>query len=240
MTLGGVFMKKHYPNFLLYITKKGDTLESIAQQFHISTEEIHQHNKIIRYHSIFPGMPLHILTKEKEEKNKDTRFMNTAFFSGEAIYNFCWYMRSCYISSLFIPNDMELSVKLSKKSLHAIFESIQNDSPFLKELETYISYLHSSSLTLATCIQKQKMEVCKNEIEVKKEKKKKYKEYLIQKYPNFESIISLLDPIDDMWQIFVFSFAGNQFEKGEDTFSKIQEKEISFYQSLTHQLFQSI
>ena len=69
-------MKKTFKNFPLYVTKKDDTIESIAKKFGCEVDDIYQFNKMIRYHNIFPGMPLHIAIPSEERvleiEKKDT------------------------------------------------------------------------------------------------------------------------------------------------------------------------
>ena len=81
-------MKKTFKNFTLYVTKKDDTIESIAKKFGCEVDDIYRFNKMIRYHNIFPGMPLHIAIPSEERvleiEKKDT-------FAPIHAYDNIWY-----------------------------------------------------------------------------------------------------------------------------------------------------
>lgn len=227
-------MKKTFKNFTLYVTKKDDTLESIAQKFNCEVDDIYRYNKLIRYHNIFPGMPLHIAIPEVEERTSNNE--NLDIFSPSFIFDNIWYYRTSLIACLYTPFSAEILIQEEKNCLHNLFSSFSNQETIKTQLESCLSYLHHSNYILAKCIEKNVMSTLKNEMERKKQKCAEYKKYLLELMTSNEwgDLIENLFNIDLKWQTFILRYATKKAKEAENLFKTILEKEISFYQTLTH------
>lgn len=226
-------MKKTFKNFTLYVTKKDDTIESIAKKFGCEVDDIYRFNKMIRYHNIFPGMPLHIAIPSEERvleiEKKDT-------FAPIHAYDNIWYYRSTLIAYLYSPFSADIIKEQEKKNLHALFSSLSNQSSNKIQLESFISYLHDSNYVLAQCIEKNAISVLKNEMERKKQKCLEYKKYLLTLHSSndWSSIVEDLLTVDMNWQTFILKYASKKAKEGETLFQQNMEKEITLYQKISH------
>ncbi len=229
----------------LYVVQPGDTIESIALKFNTTKEEIYRFNNGIRFHNIYPGIPLNIESLVNNDtpstRTSNDEIQNKFFFEPELVYQEIIYIRSSLLFSLFQPS---LATQLSQKEKGAfnnLFQSINNDSEKVLQIRQFIRFLHDSNERIAQLIATNNLTTSKTEIANKRKKITEYQEYLLtlDNSNSWKDLIAVIKECDELWQIFIFKYASKQVDQAEDTFEKIIIKEKSLYKIFGTYLFNS-
>ncbi len=227
--------------FILYVVQPGDTIESIALKFNTTKEEIYRFNNGIKYHSIYPGIPLNIesLVNKQLSTSRETPIQNKFYIDINLIYQEIIYIRSSLLFSLFQPSLSTQVIPFERKAFNNLFTSINNNSEKVLQIQQFLCYLHESNERIASLIGTNNIENSKLEIADKKKKIAEYQQYLksLDNSLTWQKLIEIIKECDGMWQIFIFKYASKQVEQAESTFAQIIEKETSLYKTLESYLF---
>ncbi len=208
---------------ILYVVKPGDSIESIALKFNTTKENILRLNNGIKYHNIYPGIPLNIesyleennITNQRHELQENNWLL--------LLYKKIIYIRSSILFSLFIPS---LKNEMNKKVKDIISEFYnqkkEKDSESL-QIEQFEHYLIGANEEIASALANNDVNKAKNLISNKKRKKKEYLEYLesLNNSSIWKNEIQLMKDIDELWLVFILKYSSKQIEEAENAFDKI-------------------
>lgn len=206
---------------ILYVVKPGDSIESIALKFNTTKENILRLNNGIKYHNIYPGIPLNIESFIDEDGSSSERNESKNNYWSLLLYKKIIYIRSSLLFSLFIPtlkNEMQKKVKDATKEC-----SFQNKDRESLQLEQFENYLIIANEEISSALGEKNVIKAKDLINNKKRKKKEYLDYLesLNNSSSWKNKIQLLKDTDELWLIFILKYSSKQIEEAENTFNQI-------------------
>lgn len=206
---------------ILYVVKPGDSIESIALKFNTTKENILRLNNGIKYHNIYPGIPLNIESFIDEDNPSSERNESKDNYWSLLLNKKIIYIRSSLLFSLFIPslkNEMQKKVKDVTKECY-----FQNKDHESLQLEQFENYLIIANEEIATALGENDVIKVKDLINNKKRTKKEYLDYLesLNHSSIWKNEIQLLKDIDELWLIFILKYSSKQVEEAENAFNQI-------------------
>lgn len=228
---------------LLYVIKPGDTLESIAEQFQTTKEEIYRLNTIIKHHHIYTGMPLNIAVSpsflarsnseevKKEENKKECSsfsflYHDLAFYEKEAIVFQFLYEK-------YVPI---LTTQIQKMLRHILLNYIEDEKRITNLQDIYMDF-HSSLLRLCKSIQekntstlpsiKANLSECMKKF-IQKLRESSFKNEIVSFLKNTCAHILLL------WQNYILHISGQKLQEAEDDFIRLLHDYEEIHQALLH------
>lgn len=215
---------------LLYVIKPGDTLESIAEQFQTTKDEIYRLNTIIKHHHIYTGMPLNIAVSpsflarsNSEERKKEEKKKEYTSFSS-LYHDFAFYEKEAIAFQLLYEKYVPILSTQLQKTLHQILSMYTKDEKQIFAFQNVYMDFHSSLLHLCQSIQEKNTSTLPSIKTNLSECIKKFIQQLRESSLKSE-IISFLENtflhILLLWQNYILHMSGQKLQEAEEDFIRL-------------------
>lgn len=219
----------NHKKMILYVIKPGDTLESIAEQFQTTKEEIYRLNTIIKHHHIYTGMPLNIAVptsflarqssnEENKEKNKEECTSLSLFY-----HDLAFYEKEAILFQLLYEKYVPVLTSQIQKSIHHVFSIYTKNENLIASLQDIYMDFHSSLLHLCKSIQEKNTSALSsikaNLSECLKKMIQKAQEITLKEVLSF--LENTFSHVLLLWQNFILHISGQKFQEAEDDFKRL-------------------
>ncbi len=215
---------------LLYVIKPGDTLESIAEQFQTTKEEIYRLNTIIKHHHIYTGMPLNIavptsfLARDSSEERKNMQVQKECYVDASFYHDFAFYEKEAILCQFLYEKYVPILSTHVEKTLHYILSMYTKNEKRITALEDIYMNFHSSLLHLCRSIQEKNTATIPSIKANLSECLKLFAQNLRDASLKNEVISFLENTFSHillLWQNFILHISGQKFQEAEDDFKRL-------------------